>query len=451
MMDYPRVLIFGQPFNKKHGGGITLTNLFKGWPKDKIAVADTGHMMSEVTTDVCDKYYQLGSEEFKWLFPFNLFQKKYTSGPKLFEKEETSSTGKTKSSLRYFVVNRLFYPFMQWAGLFYCAIRIRMSNKFTNWLSDFKPDLLYAQVTTREAILFVTELIDYLDVPCTIHFMDDWPSTIVQNGLFNKYWRKKIDDELRTLLTKVGLFLSISEAMAIEYKKRYGKDFIPFHNPIDTEFWLTHNKKDFSINREHIKILYTGRIGLNGISESLIEVAAAIDKMNTDRMKIKFHIQTATKDESTIIERLGKFRCVVFNQFASYEKLPEIFSDADILILAYDFSNKSINYLRYSMPTKASEYMISGTPVLIYASKLTAVSSFFSEHECGHCVTIQSEKEIINAIRFLIENEEYRRRISEKAVKIAIEKFDSMKVRNKFQKMLIETIKSQDNSLSKFG
>lgn len=77
-MSLPKVLIFGQPFNNTHGGGITLSNLFKGWEKDKIAVAATGHLMYNVTTDVCDIYYQLGNKEFKWRFPFNLIQRNFS-------------------------------------------------------------------------------------------------------------------------------------------------------------------------------------------------------------------------------------------------------------------------------------------------------------------------------------------------------------------------------------
>ena len=42
-----------------------------------------------------------------------------------------------------------------------------------------------------------------------------------------------------------------------------------------------------------------------------------------------------------------------------------------------DFDKKSISFLKYSMPTKASEYMISGTPVLVYSHGETAVSKFF--------------------------------------------------------------------------
>lgn len=434
-MDYPRVLIIGQPFNNRHGGGITLTNLFKGWDKSRIAVADSGHMMNEITTDVCDIYYQLGNEEYKWLFPFNLIQKKYKSGLKLFAESEVRPENKTKNGIRYKLVNKFFYPFMQWLGIFYCVIRIKMSSQFRNWLTEFHPDVLYVQVTTRESILFAAELIDHLRIPVAIHFMDDWPSTIIKSGLFRNYWKKKIDTELKILLNKVDLHLSISDAMSVEYKKRYGKDFRAFHNPIDTGLWLPHTKKDFTINKENVKILCSGRIGHNGISESLIEVASAIDKMNRDGLGIKLHIQTSTRDKS-IINRLNEFHCVTFNPFVNYTRLPEIFSEADILLLANDFDSKSIRYLQYSMPTKASEYMISGTPVLVYTSGLAAVSKFFTAHQCGYCISKNSEEEIINGIRFLIDNEEYRRTISNNAVNTSVQKFDAMKVRSEFHNLL---------------
>jgi len=53
---YPKVLIFGAPFNNFSGGGITLSNLFRGWPKDRIAVTSTGHVLQDVSTDVCDVF-----------------------------------------------------------------------------------------------------------------------------------------------------------------------------------------------------------------------------------------------------------------------------------------------------------------------------------------------------------------------------------------------------------
>jgi glycosyltransferase involved in cell wall biosynthesis len=171
-------------------------------------------------------------------------------------------------------------------------------------------------------------------------------------------------------------------------------------------------------------------------------VASAIDSMNILGLTIRLYIQTPTKDNS-ILDRLKKFKCVVINPYADYSRIPGIFSDADILLLANDFSSQGINYLRFSMPTKASEYMISGTPVMVYTSEIAAVSRFFSQNECGYCVTKQGKGEIVKAILFLIENEDFRKEISRKAVQIAKDRFDAANVRSQFQNLLVNLDKNR--------
>lgn len=438
-MSQPKILIFGQPFNNFSGGGITLTNLFKGWPKDKIAVTYLGHGLVNVTTDICAIYYQLGKEEHKWKFPFYFFQKEFSSGIKSFVDRMEIPVNSAQKGFRYMVVNTYFYPFLRWAGLFHFTTTLSLSEKFKNWLAEFDPKILYLQVSARDEIVFAKDLIDYLKVPSVIHFMDDWPSTISSRGLFKGYWSRKIDSELKSLLNKVDLHLSISDAMSNQYRKRYNKNFLPFHNPIEVKLWTPYKKKDFRIDLKYVNILYSGRIGDNGIAESVIEVASAIDSMKDEEVIVKLHIQTPTKNRR-IIDRLNRYKCIVFNPFAEYSQIPKIFSGADILLLANDFSSMALKYLRYSMPTKASEYMISGTPVFVYAPEVAAVSQFFSKNECGYCLTVQSREEIVKSIRFLINNEEYRKKISLKAVRLAKERFAAEKVCNEFQKYLVNLV-----------
>jgi len=165
-------------------------------------------------------------------------------------------------------------------------------------------------------------------------------------------------------------------------------------------------------------------------------VASAIDHINDNELNIKLHVQTPTQKKD-ILDQLKKYHCVVLNTFAEYSQIPTIFSQADILLLANDFSSHGVRYLRFSMPTKASEYMISGTPVMLYTPDIAAVSKFFSRNECGFCITRQSKDEIINGIRYLINNEEYRGKISKNAVQLAKERFDAVKVRSEFQKLII--------------
>ena len=433
-MNFPKILIYGQPFNNRHGGGITLSNLFKGWDKSKIAVADTGHMMDNVTTDICDTYFQLGSEEFKWRFPFNYIQRKFPSGLKQFDIKSVDSPLVVKKKFRYLIVNNVFYPALEWLGLFHCVSRIRMSSAFKKWLTEYNPEVLYIQVSTREMVLFALDLIDYLKIPVAIHFMDDWPSTISRKGLFKTFWEKRIDVELKTLLNRADLLLSISDAMSTEYKRRYGKIFIPFHNPIDTDKFLRIPEKQ-SYNQNEFRILYIGRIGIAN-RESIFSFSRFISEMTHKSLNVLFHIYTPNIDSPELF-RIKKLRNVSVFPAVEHEEIPVLLQSYDLLFLPLDFSRDGIKYAKYSMPTKASEYMISGTPILVYSPAETAISEFFIQNECGYCVTTNSSNELVIAVEFLIDNEKYRNKISSNAVYIAMDRFDVSKVRSGFQKLLV--------------
>ncbi|HKK41827.1 MAG TPA: glycosyltransferase [Bacteroidales bacterium] len=436
MNKYPRILIFGPPFNNFTGGGITLSNLFKGWDKESIAVASTGHVLQNLTTDVCDTYYLLGKNEQRWMFPFNFLQRPFPSGLMTFEKNETLPEYHFRPSIRRFIVNKLFYPFLKWIGLIHIMSKIRFSEEFRQWLTGFNPEILYMQVTSKEDINFAVKLCDFLRIPSVIHNMDDWPSTISNKGLFKTYWKNRIDREFKELLARVDLHLSISHAMSDEYLRRYNINFTAFHNPIETKVWKKYTKTTYNFDDEVVKVLYSGRIGV-GITESLVEVATVIEEINKTWGNIKLFIQSPSGDFE-VRNRLQKYDCIVLNSPVEYSELPAIFSTADIMLIANDFEDQGIDYLRYSMPTKVSEYMISGTPILVYASPETAVSKFFMEHNCGSCVTEQDPGQINEALKKLVDDREYREKLGQNAVNLALNLFDSNKVRHDFQTLIID-------------
>lgn len=432
--EYPKVLIFGQPFNDFSGGGITLTNLFKGWPKERIAVTYLGHGLISVTTDVCDIYYQLGEKEHKWKFPFSLIQKKFRSGIKTIEKKAESSTGLSKKGLRYFIVNKFFYPILEWFGLFHCVSRIELSTELKKWLSEFKPEILYVQVATRETLLFAAELIDYLKVPSAIHNMDDWPSTISSKGLFRNYWKKKIDSEFKNLLNRIDLFLSISDAMSSEYRKRYAKEFVPFHNPIETRKFEGLHRREYA-SGNIFRILYLGRIGMAN-KEALYLFAKAVSGWKSKSPKLSLEIFTPDL-ESPDARKIRNLSNVNIALPTKHEEVPALLANSDLLLLPLDFNQMGMNYAQYSIPTKASEYMISGTTIMVFAPAATAISKFCKDNECALCLTINDKDEISRALEFLIENEEYRKKWAKNAEELARKLFDADIVRENFQSILI--------------
>src|SRR5260221_4620728 len=60
--EFPRVLfITSAAFNHVSGGGITFSNLFRGWPRDLIATVPND--ATPVTTDIRERYYRLSERE----------------------------------------------------------------------------------------------------------------------------------------------------------------------------------------------------------------------------------------------------------------------------------------------------------------------------------------------------------------------------------------------------
>jgi len=434
MKGYPCILISGHYFHRNSGGGITLSNLFEGWDKNKIAAAAS--FITSPSFEICDNYYQLGSLEYELRFPFNLKHSncQYYSGRIIQSELSTSdriSISESKSLFR-----RIYDGILFTLGLIHYRNKFRVNDKFLEWIRELRPEIIYSQLSSLEEMRTVARLQKELKLPVAIHIMDDWPSTISEKYFPKMIWRRVINKELKHLFNNAKVLLSISESMSEEYFKRYGLNFIPFHNPIDTKIWMAHSRTDSVVNESDVKVLYSGRIGI-GISQSLVDVAETIDSMNIKGSNITLCIQTPT-EEHEILKTLKNFKCIVINPIVEYSKIPEIFSRADILLLANDFDERAIAFLKFSMPTKASEYMISGTPIMVYSAQETAVTKFFSQYECGHCVSRKNKKELTDSINTLIHDQEYRNKISRNAIRVALERFDAEKVRSEFRNIFID-------------
>lgn len=439
MNAFPRILIFNQSFNSYSGGGITLSNLFKGWPKERIAVLSYPYMLTDITHDICENYYQIGQHEYKWLFPFSLFKQIYPSGVINGHKIKSGYMIRAKPGIKHFASTYVVNPILEWLGLHHCISTIHISATLKEWLSEFRPDILYVQVSNLESISFSIKMIDFLKIPSVIHMMDDWPSTISTYGPLKKYWQKRIEREFMVLLDKVDLYLSISDSMSEEYLKRYQKVFKAFHNPVDIQKFNGSVNNNCS-NTGVFRILYIGRIGTAN-KHTIIQFTNHISKYNPEKTEIWFDI--FSKDSGIPeLNEIRHLKNVTIGPPVSHEMIQEMMKTYDLLLLPLDFTEEGTKFSRFSIPTKVSEYMLSGTPILVFAPAETAVSQFFSKHNCGSCVTSLDKGELNIALSKLISNIEYRNIISNRALDLAKENFDGNKVRQEFHGLLKATAKT---------
>jgi len=435
-MSSPKVLILNQPLNNDTGGGITLCNLFRGYDKDKLAVAATGlAMRNRLDLTICDNYYRLGGKEEKPLFPFNLLKRKHPSGPVAFKEQQAATKPKAAppSKARVQMIENILFPILEHLGLIHIFAKLTLSKEFREWLDDYQPDLIYAQATSFRGLVFTQAVKDYLKKPLIYHVMDDWPSVISQKGVFAPYWHRRIDAEFRRLLDKSDVLMSIGEYMSKEYKRRYGKEFLPFHNPIKIDFWKKDQRTNYELG-DTFTLLYAGRTGL-GIQESLKTISRAVEQVNQEvNVSVEFVLRTPEQ-----LDWVNDFSCVRHGDFVPHSELPAIFADAELMVLPYDFSGKGLDFIKYSMPTKASEYMASGTPTLVFAPRDTAVAEYAASSRWASVVTQNDVSALAAEIKKLVVDQAYRTQLAETAKDLA-EKRHSMRVVSKaFQNIIRET------------
>jgi len=439
-VEKPRVLIFGQSFNSNTGGGITLSNLFHDWPKEDLAVIVTSHAIDNISVSYCDNYYFIGSEENSWKFPFKYFQRNMPSGRLDIRKYTKKEVVTSKASLRTRFVNQVFYPFLNWTGLFHVLSKISLTDDLKDWIRDFNPEIVYIQVSTRDSLQFGIALAEYLKIPVVLHQMDDWLNSISYGGVASSFWKTKINREFKELVDLSTLCLSISDQMGDEYQKRFGKNFKTFHNPVDLSFWDS-EEEAIQLNQEGVTVLYAGRTGF-GIGSSLRTFAQAVEELRKEHnIPVEFFIQTAEP-----LSWISEFEGTHYRGLVPYSMLPRLFRGSDFLLLPCDFSPKSVEFLRYSMPTKAPEYMISGAVTILLAPLETAVHQYGLSENWAFTIGKDDVGLVKKELLRLIQDQELQKKISERAIYLAKTNHDSLTIRQKFANEFKEILRDSDKA-----
>lgn len=423
--EYPKVLVIGLSFETSTGSGITLTNQFKGWDPSKLAAAAENICIDE---SICKNNYTLGYAENKRRFPFNLIQKKNISG-QLTSEKVNSAPPQIQSNESF--LKKAYLKLLQLAGLYYYSRNLKISPSFKAWVIDFQPDYIYTTANEPEVIRLVKEVQAITGSKIITHIWDDLIKNYFnQPGLFYQYRKNYNNKALLDLLNKSTLCLSISSAMGAEYYKRYGKKFKTFHNCLDFGANQYPSKENYKINGP-FTILYAGRVGV-GISDCLIDVCKAIEQLEVN--KFELHIQTTSTH--IILDKLKVYSFVKVRPVVSYDEIKRILASADLLLLPYNFDKHSVELLRLSMPTKIPEYMISGTPILLYADEKMFITQFAKDNSIAYVLDNAKISDIARALEVLSVNEELRSRLGNDARNYAIQHFNAAHVRSDFRELL---------------
>jgi glycosyltransferase involved in cell wall biosynthesis len=343
-------------------------------------------------------------------------------------KNSISNTSVLKRKIQRFRNNAIGF-----LGLHYAAQRNIVSKELIAWIDNFNPDCIYTNLHNYSFMKFIDELVRLKNIPLIIHIMDDWMPSIEPKGILRKYWLYKTDGLFRKLIHKAKLNLSICQYMSDEYQVRYNVKFIPFHNCVDFNAWIPTRRIEQSFLDTFV-VLYAGRIG-PGTTSSVVDIANSIEELASEGLNIRYHVQSSVIPDD-IRSKLMKLEHTEIKGYVDYNELPLKFAQANLLVLPMDSDDRNLSYIRLSMPTKAPEYMICGTPVLVYAPQNTALYNYSEKMKWSFSVKGNDLLSLKNALRNLYTDEQVRMQLSSQAYHIAQINHDSLHVRKEFQEAL---------------
>jgi glycosyltransferase involved in cell wall biosynthesis len=425
-LPHPRVLfITSAAFNHVSGGGITFSNLFRGWPADRIATVHNDP--TPVATDICRLYYRLDEREIT-TWPI-LARLRAGAAVPAGAAGRASTTGTGQGVLRR-LKTAIFGDGLPERGI--------LSAPLAAWIEAFRPDIIYTILGSTGMMALIEQVQRRFALPLVVHFMDDWQSAIHRGGLLSALQRRHMHALTARLIAASSLRLGICDAMCEEYAARFGRLFRPFQNTVDVARWAPLAKRDVTVGAP-IRLLYTGSVLGFAQSDSLVECCAAVALLRGEGLPVELDIysppaQTAPLRDRLLCDRAIRLHDVISDDEAYFRRLAQ----ADILLLPVNFDAHSVRYIRLSMPTKVPSYLVSGTPILVYGPSGVAQVEYARSAGWGHVVDGPDRAALVGAIRRLAGDTVLRRELSATATRIAAERHDSASVRVAFQAALTE-------------
>lgn len=440
--NYPKVLLLCN-YSQNSANGITINNLFKSWPKGKLRVVDfSENTIDQIYVDHIDKYYCLGDKEIRYPWPFNYFRKPPKS--KCYDLELYELKEKKKISGKLSLLKKLTRNYQLWflnkTGLVFVSRKINISNDLQNFIQDFNPDIIYSSMCDITRLRFFKEVIDNSNASGALHVFDDFINSRYERTLSPKFWERKFKEHFINALSVTDIPIAISNKMASEYEDQFNRKFYSFHNPIDPEIWVKKGEdleNKMNNSNKSFLFVYAGKINDDTIQpiKSFIRVIRELNSEN--EFNLEFNIYSPY-DALEIERLLGRDTDIYFKGKAPYDDLIHIFKSADGLLLPLADTKKTIKYIRLSMLTKVTEYMISGTPILTYAPRKIAVTEYLKKHDASFFS--YKEKDLKSILKEFIKNDMQRKTIAVNAYQCAVKNHLQPKVSEKLRSLFNKKI-----------
>ncbi len=298
------------------------------------------------------------------------------------------STQKNSTTLSFSVKQIRFLGSLLWTQRMIRYVPLLYSYWLTLYILFFekksKIDAIYAHYPSAPFLVTAYFLSKILNKPLIVYYDIIWEGRGMKNEdrLAEKFEKK--------IVNKASKIITITEHLAkhIEDKYKISCTLLPHTTSKELREKINAKPKKYNTN-ERFKIHFAGAIYPRMNQDSIERLARVLSKLPF-ACELELCSPTVPKSISDIFP--------VTKKYLSHEELLETQINSDLLFLPQAFESDSPKMIELNMPTKAMEYVCTGTPILVHSPKNSYLTWLAYEKGFANIVDTPNDENLRNCI-----------------------------------------------------
>jgi len=280
-------------------------------------------------------------------------------------------------------------------------------NRVTHFLAKQHIDRLFVLIANNARFAQLAARLSR-SIPTDIYIVDDF----VEDSHLYHVNRQAARQSLETLLAASDRVFAISPVYAADLQAQYRRpcQFLPLPIP-DSTLKTARPVQPKSVESNEIVIHHSGQVH-HLYADALARFIVLLSQLSRSTPK-KFKLELWGNLSRASLERslqldlrevqTDSFSIDLYNA-ASRTALIAEQQRADFLLLVNSFLPAFEKQVRCSFSSKTSEYLVSGTPILIYAPTYSSLVAYLGQHNAACIVSAEDSDEALAALNKVFSN-----------------------------------------------
>ncbi len=292
------------------------------------------------------------------------------------------------------------------------------SKKLDSFLNDCDSDVIFSLLANN---IFLNRLLLYVKkktgLPLVIYAWDNnYYDNPYEESFIRRHLHKREKKYMQKIVSSADKLYVISSLQKQDYEREFGRECTVLTKNVS----VGGQKPCQGGDNSPLEIVYTGGLGVNRW-KTLSLIADALRSINSDGVKAKLLVYSSTPVDAKIKAKLDDGESSFLCGSVSADRIPDIQKNADILVHAEAFDDKSRFAVKYSFSTKIADYLSSARPIFAAGPADIASVDFFLKTDCAAVAT--SPEEILTCLEKLISDKELRKEYADRAYEYGKKQF----------------------------